>query len=158
MNLWCDELGLSVNPDKTRLAIFTIKMKFSGFFEPRLFGTTLHRSMFLKYLGASLVSQLTWKEPVDDKMGKAANSMWVCRKACGETFVLTPKVVHWFYVPIIKLSVTFASLVWWPGCQTSSAKRKLSGNQRLACLEISGAMHTTPTNTVEALISLPHWS
>jgi len=144
MNLWCDELGLSVNPDKTRLAIFTIKMKFSGFFEPRLFGTTLHRSMFLKYLGASLVSQLTWKEPVDDKMGKAANSMWVCR--------------NWFYVPIIKLSVTFASLVWWPGCQTSSAKRKLSGNQRLACLEISGAMHTTPTNTVEALISLPHWS
>ena len=48
-----------------------------------------------------------------------------------------------------------ASLVWWPGCQTASAKRKLRRVQRLACLEITGAMHTTPTNAVEALICLP---
>ena len=68
---------------------------------------------------------------------------------------LKPRVVHWLYVGIIRLSVTFASLVWWPGCQTASAKRKLSRVQRWACSRVTGAMRTTPTNAVEALICLP---
>ena len=71
------------------------------------------------------------------------------------TWGLKPRVVHWLYVAIIRPSITFASLVWWPGCQTASAKRKLSRFQRLACLGITGAMCTTPTNAVEALICLP---
>jgi len=31
-DLWCDELGLSVNPDKTGLVAFTRKRKLPGFF------------------------------------------------------------------------------------------------------------------------------
>ena len=37
----------------------------------------------------------------------------------------------------------------------ASAKKKLSRVQRLACLGLTGAMCTTPTNAVEALICLP---
>jgi len=126
-----------------------------GFFEPCLFGKTLQCSMSVTYLGVILDSCLTWKEHVDVKVKKAQNSMWACRRACGVTWGLKPRVVHWLYVAIIRLFVTFASLVWWPGCQTASAKRKLSRVQRLACLGITGAMHTTPTNAVEVLICLP---
>jgi len=64
-------------------------------------------------------------------------------------------LVNWLYVAIISPYVIFASLVWWPGCQTASAKRKLSRVQRLACLAITGAMRNTATNAVEALICLP---
>jgi hypothetical protein len=64
-------------------------------------------------------------------------------------------VVHWLYISIIRPSITFASLVWWSGCQMASAKKKLNKTQRLACLSITGAMFTTPTNAVEALICLP---
>ena len=73
------------------------------------------------------------------------------------TWGLKPRVVHWLYVAIIRPSDTFASLVRWPGCQTTSAKRKLSRVQRLACLWITGVMDPTPTNSVEALICLSHW-
>jgi len=52
----CDELGLEVNPDKTELVAFTRRRKLPGFFEPHLFGTTLHRSMSVKYLGVILDS------------------------------------------------------------------------------------------------------
>jgi ADP-ribose pyrophosphatase YjhB (NUDIX family) len=38
---WCDELGLSVNPDKTRLAAFIRRRELPGFFAPHFFGTTL---------------------------------------------------------------------------------------------------------------------
>jgi len=61
----------------------------------------------------------------------------------------------WLYVSVIRLSVTYASLVWWPGCQTASAMKKLSKIQRLACLGITGAVHTTSTHAMEALICLP---
>jgi len=65
--LWCGGLGLSVNPDKTGLVAFTRKRKLTGFFEPRLFGKTLQRSMSVKDLGVILDSHLTWKEHVDVK-------------------------------------------------------------------------------------------
>jgi len=63
-------------------------------------------------------------------------------------------VVGKFPNPVSGL-ITFASLVWWPGCQTASAKKKLSRVQRLACLGIMGVMRTLPTSAVEALICLP---
>jgi hypothetical protein len=89
------------------------------------------------------------------KVRKAHNLLWACRRAYGVTWGLRPRVAHWLYVPIIRLSITFASLVWWPGCQMASAKKKLSRVQRLACLGITEAMCTTPTNAVEAFICFP---
>jgi len=142
-------------PTKLGLLHSRKEKKLSGFSEPRLFGSTLHRSESVKYLGVILDSRLTWREHVDVKVRKAPNLSWDCRRAYGATWSLGPRVVHWLYVSIIRPSVTFASLVWWPGCQTASAKKKLSRIQRLACLGITGAMRTTPTNAVEALICLP---
>jgi hypothetical protein len=66
-----------------------------------------------------------------------------------------PRVVRRLYVTIVWPTVTFASLVWWPGCQTATAKRKLSKVQRLACLGITGAIRTTPMGAMEALVGLP---
>jgi hypothetical protein len=155
VELWYGGLGLSVNPDKTGLVAFTRKRKHMGLFEPRLFGKTLQRSTSVKYLGVILDSRLTWKEHMDAKLRKAQNSMLACRTACGAMWGLKPTVVHWVYVATIRPSVTFVSLVWWHGCQTARAKRKLSSVQRLACLGITRAMRTTPTNVMEALIGLP---
>jgi len=152
---WCGGLGLSVNPDKTGLVAFTRRRKLTGFFEPRLFGKNLQRSMSVKYLVVILDSCLTWKEHVDAKVKKAQNLMWACRRSCCVTWGLKPRVVHWLYVAIIRPSVTFASLVWWPGCQTASAQRKLSRIQRLVCLGITGATRINPTNAVEARICFP---
>jgi hypothetical protein len=152
--MWCDELGLSVNPNKTGLVPFTSRRKLPEFYE-RLFGTTLHRSMSVKYLGVILDSRLTWREHVDVKVRKAHNLLWACRRAYSVTWALTPRAVHWLYVSIVWPSVTFASLVQWPGCQTASSKKKLNRFQRQACLGMRGTMRTTPTNAVEALICLP---
>jgi len=110
--------------------------------------------MSVKYLGVILDSQLTGREHMDVRVRKAHNLLWACRRAYGVTWDLGPRVVHWLYVSSIRASITFASFVWWPGCQTASAKKKLRV-KRLACLGIIGAMHTTPTNAVEELICFP---
>jgi hypothetical protein len=41
VEIWCSEVGLSVNPDKTGLVAFTRKRKLQGFFEPQLSGVKL---------------------------------------------------------------------------------------------------------------------
>jgi len=92
---------------------------------------------------------------MDVKVRKAQNLLWACSRANGVAWGLRPRVVHWLYVSITTLSVTFASLVWWAGCQTASAKKNLSRIQKLAYLGMTGAMCTTPTKAVEALICLP---
>jgi hypothetical protein len=108
-----------------------------------------------KYLGVILGARLTWREHVDTKVSKACNMLWACRRACGVRWGLRPTVVYWLYNSFFRLSVTFASLVWWPGCETTRAKQQLSIVQRLVCLGIRGAMCITPTSAVEALVGLP---
>jgi hypothetical protein len=71
------------------------------------------------------------------------------------TWGLGPRGVHWLYVSIIRPSLNFASLVWWPGCQTASDKKRLSKIQRLACLGVTVSMSTIPTGALEALVCLP---
>jgi hypothetical protein len=53
---WCNEVGLSVNPDKTGLVAFTRKRKLQGLYEPRLFGVPLRLSRSVNYLGVILDS------------------------------------------------------------------------------------------------------
>ena len=114
--------------------------------------------MSVKFLLVILDSRLTWKEHVYGRVMKAHKSMQACRRACGVTWGLRPKMVHWLYVTIIRQYVTFASVVWWTGCQKANSKRKLSRIQRLVCLGMRGTMRTTTTNAVETFICLPHSS
>jgi len=152
---WCNEVGLTVNPDKTGLVAFTKKRKLQGFFEPYFFGARFSLSGSVKYLGVALDSWLTWREHVEVKVKKARNLLWACWRACEAGWGLGPRVVRWLYVAIVRSTVTFASLVWWPGCQMTTAKRKLSKVQTLACLGITGAIRMTPTCAMKVLVGLP---
>jgi len=155
VEIWCSEVGLSVNPDKTGLVAFTRKRKLHGVFEPRLSRVKLSLSGSVKYLGVILDSRLTWKEHVEVKVRKAHNLLWACRRASRMGWGLGLKVVHWLYVTIVPMTISFASLVWWPGCQMASTKNKLSKVQRLACLGITGSLRTAPTGAKEELVGLP---
>ena len=83
----------------------------------------LRRSISLKYLGVVLGSRLTWREHVDVKVRKFHKLLWVCRRAYDVTWGLGPTVAYWLHVSINRPSITFAFFVWWPGCQTASAKK-----------------------------------
>jgi len=64
----CGEVGLSVNPDKTEIVVFTRKKKDPGFTEADIFGINLHCSLSVKYLEVVLRSRLTWREHVNTKV------------------------------------------------------------------------------------------
>ena len=109
----------------------------------------------VKYLVVILDSRLTWREHSEVKARTAHNSLWGCRRACRMGWALRHKVVHWLYIIVIQPTISFASLVWWPGCQGASTNSKLSKVQILACLGITGAFRPTPTGAIEAHVGLP---
>jgi hypothetical protein len=78
---WCNEVGLTVNPDETGFLAFPKKRKLQGFFEPYFFGDRLSLSGSIKYLRVTLDSRLTWREHVKVKVKKAWNLLWACRRA-----------------------------------------------------------------------------
>jgi len=71
VEIWCSEVGLSVNPDKNGLVSFTRKRKLQWFFEPRFFGVKSSVLGSVKYLRVILDSWLTWREHVEVKVRKA---------------------------------------------------------------------------------------
>jgi hypothetical protein len=83
--------------------------------------------------------------------------MLASKRVCGRRWGLRSRVVSWLYASVVRPSITYASTVWWPGCETARAKHLLSFVQRLGCLGIMGAMRTIPTDVMEALVGLPRW-
>jgi hypothetical protein len=130
VEMWGDELGLSVNRNKSGLVAFKRRRKLPWFFEPHFFSMILCHCMLVKYLGVVLDLWLTWREHLDVKVRMAHSFLWACRRACGVTWGLRPRVDDWPHVSIVRPPITFAYLVWWPDCQRVSTEKKLSTLQR----------------------------
>lgn len=72
-----------------------------------------------------------------------------------ETWGLKPRVVYWIYTAVARHIVIYAVVVWWSKVKFETSKTELNKLQRMACLGITGAMRTTPTEAIEVLLGLP---
>nr|CAH7737751.1 unnamed protein product [Callosobruchus chinensis] len=152
---WCTETGLSVNPTKTELVLFSRRRKLEGFRAPTMYGRPLALSREVKYLGVILDSKLTWRSHVDRLVSRSTATFWKLRRAVGRTWGLNPNILQWIYTAIIRPRIQYGSVVWWPCVQKSIVARSLGRIQRLACMGITEAMRTTPTAALEILLGLP---
>lgn len=152
---WCKQSGLSVNPEKIKLILFTSKRPRDGLFNPTLTGKEVKFVSEAKHLGVTIDEKLTWQPHVELKIQKAINSFWAVKAAIGRTWGLSPKVLLWLYKAVIMPSFSYGSVIWWKASQQRTIKQKLDKLQRLACVAITGAFRTTPTRAMEALIDLP---
>lgn len=151
---WCESSGLRVNPKKSHLVAFTKRRNKDKLRKPILFGETINYSKEVKYLGIILDERLNWNSQLDKATEKAISSLWTCRRLAGKTWGMGPKVMYYMYTMIARPIATYAASVWWKKAQQRTAKTKLNGVQRLACLGITGAMHTTPTIAMEVLLGM----
>jgi len=63
-------------------------------------------------------------------------------------------VVTWIYTAIIRPMLTYAAIPWGPKGIQTTAIGKLYQIQRMACLNITGTMRTTPTEAMELITGL----
>lgn len=151
---WAKENGLGINPEKTELVLFTRKYKIETFRLPMIGDTQLKLSDRAKFLGIILDSKLNWKLNVDERIKKAYNALYACNKVIGKKWGLRPDMIYWIYQTVVIPVLTYGSLVWWPVVKKKYMITKLQKVQRTACLCITGALRSTSTEALEAILCL----
>ena len=151
---WCSSVHLKVNPAKTKLVLFTRKRNYNVR-ELSFFGSMLKVENTVKYLGVILDKKLDWKPHIEERSKKACMLYGQCRKVIGKKWGLRPKCIYWIYSMVIQPYLTYGSIVWWQKTELNSVKTKLNHLQRLVCLGITGALSSTPTAGMEALLGIP---
>lgn len=151
---WCNGCGLNINPAKTELVLFTRNTRLMEFRLPRLDGIELKLSESAKYLGIILDKKLNWNKNLEERRKKAYNALYGCKKCIGKNWGLKPQLVHWIYLTVVRPIITYGSLVWWKGTNTQKASISLQTLQRAACIGITGAFRTTPTDALNLILNL----
>ena len=146
---WACQNGLGVNPAKTELMLFTNEHKLPIFKTPALAGETLKISEYAKYLGVILDRKLNWSRNLNERIKKANNALYICKKCIGTNWGFSPKVCYWIYTSVVRPILTYGCLVWWKATDKRYLKNKLRSVQRLACLLISGALKSTSTDSLD---------
>ena len=140
---WGTRNGLTINPDKTEVVVFTLKRKWT--MGPiRLQESRKPIIDEVKYLGITLTKTLSWHRHIANKLEKAHRVMAQCRRVIGKSWGLNPRSAMWLYKMIVRPILAYGSLIWATGSLEAQNKKKLSSLQRSACLSVSGAMVTTP--------------
>lgn len=151
---WCVSSGLSVNPAKTGVVLFSNVRNYSLPSRLTLFGKCLDLVEDTKYLGVILDRKLNFGKHVTQKCQKAIRTLFQCRRAFGHNWGLSPKITSWIYTAMVRPALCYASLVWWPRVRVASMTVPLKKIQRLACICISGAIRTTALTALEVLLSI----
>ena len=151
---WCNDVGLSINPDKVNLVIFSRKKKRNGYKDPILFGKYIQPVKELKYLGIYIDQKLNWEKHLDYITEKAMASLFICKRIVGSKWGLKPRMMYWVYTAIV------GAQVWYKKCFMMRCGRKVTHTklqkvQRLALLMITGASKSSPTDVLEAITNIP---
>ena len=151
---WAVKEGLNISPHKTAMVPFTNRRKIEGLGPLKLHGKDIKLLDEIKYLGVTLDSRLTWNQRLQKTIRKTQTTFAVVRRTCGKKWGLRPSMVHWLYTRVIRPSILYGVLVWWPKVIQKTTKTQLGRIQRMACLAITGAMKSTPTAAMEVLLNL----
>ena len=154
VQLWCDQKGLRANPDKSVVMHFTRKVTKGPIRALKLFGKELNVSKEVKYLGLNQDTKLNWNKHLNKAIDRAKTSLMMARRTCSQSWGLQPKLMLWLYTAVIRPSITYGALLWWPKVQQESAKAKLTSLQRLATICTTGAMRSTSSIILEAILNL----
>jgi hypothetical protein len=145
---------LSVNPNKTVVIPFTRKRNIKRLKEITLFSKTIQLSSEVKYVGITLDKGLTCQKQLDMVSTKPISLL----NMQGHIWVnlgTETKVIYWIYTAVVRPIVTYATTIWWLRVKLKTSQAELSKLQRMACLEIKGAMRTAPPAAMEVLLGLP---
>ena len=70
------------------------------------------------------------------------------KKVIGHKWGLQPYMTHWLYIAVIRPIVLYGVVVWWPILNVGTHLKNLRRVQRQACICISEAFSTTPTDAL----------
>ena len=151
---WSKKNDLTIHPDKTNMVLFTKKNKTNGWIPPKIGNQTIPLQPSFKYLGVTLDSKLNFKEHIKLKCESTTRSFFQTKQAIAGNWGLSPKIIKWVYITVIRPRISYAAVIWWERSIFTQAKAILQKTQRLVTVSITGAMKTTPTIALDSITGL----
>jgi hypothetical protein len=155
VNRWCQRNGLKISPEKTELVLFTKKRSRAGMQPITIGNNTLELRNEVKYLGIVLDEKLSFNSHIQQKCEKATRIVFQTRNAISKTWGFKPKIARWVYMTVVRPTLTYGAVTWWHRASIQTNRDKLSKVQRLAMLNVTRAMKTTPTGALEYITDIP---
>ena len=160
---WCDNNGLTVNPEKAEIVMFTTRRgkRTHGADQPAnsykiKFGDKIIEAKNeVKYLGVIFDKTLNWNAHVKHIAEKARIALFTCKQIIGKQWGLRPSMAHWIYTGIVRPILAYAAFSWWEKTLEVTTQKILSKLQHQACLMILNCSRSTPTASMEILLDLP---
>jgi ribonuclease HI len=151
---WCRITKLNVNPEKSNLMRFTKGKPRSSLKRITLHGKEIKQVDNTKYLGLHMDATLSWNSHIEKVINKGRRALWASKAMISRNWGLNPRQALWLYQQIILPRITYGSIVWWQKAQTATNAKKLQSFQRQALMIVTGAMRTTPSAALEALLNV----
>ncbi len=148
---WGHKNGLSFNPTKTTMVMFTKNRRRVPFPDVKLEGTVLKPQDSLKYLGVDIHRNLSWLNHITQRANKCKYLLHKCRSIVSSSWGLSPAKMDWIYKAVIRPKMTYGSVVWAHN-MGKVMNKKITHVQRLALLAMTQPLRSTPTAGLEALI------
>lgn len=155
LSKWANRCGLGVNSQKTELVLFRKGYTVPTFRLPTINGTALVLNEKAKFLGVILDSRLTWKANLEERTRKAQVAYFICQKAFGKTWGLTPKLVYWIFTAVVRPILMYGAAIWWPSLGADSNCRRLDRIARQVGIGITGALRSTASDALLSILSIP---
>ncbi len=151
VSAWGKENGLSFNPVKTSMVLFT-KRRWHRF-QPslQLEGSKLELQGSFKYLGVDIHRNLIWTQHIKERTNKCKFLLLKCRNLVGIRWGLSPDKLEWIHKMVIRPKLAYGSVVWATNMKMIS-RRRIRKVQRLSLLSIFRPLRSTPTAGMECMV------
>lgn len=150
---WCRKVGLNANPQKTTLVPFTRRLNFISL-PLEVEETPIKYATEVKYLGVILDQRLNWEAHMEHMYKKATRAIYISSSYCGRSWGVSSELMLSMYRTTVRPIMEYAAWIWWSKTDLKKSQNKLNAIQRLACLSVTGAMRSTPTAAMEAILGL----
>ncbi len=149
---WGSQNGLTFNPTKTSVVLFTKRRTTVQIERPLMMGgTSLQFSDSLKYLGIELHRSLSWTKHITSRTDKCKFLLMKCKNIISQKWGINPEKMDWIHKSIIRPKITYGSVVWAANL-TKADKDRLTKVQRKALLPITQPLRSTPTAGLENIL------
>jgi hypothetical protein len=155
---WGCEEGLTFNPSKTAVLLFSQKTSIKRDELPKLKlgGIELPYLKEVKYLGITFTDRLTWHKHIMQKIASCKKLLMMLCHSVDKEWGLSPDKMLWIWQTIVRPKLTYGCLLWSDASilNNSSIKSSLDQLQRLALSLTTSAMKSTPSKTLEIILGV----
>lgn len=154
---WCRETGLNINPSKSVVLKFRGEAKEFAVDEWRMFNEVIPVQQSFKYLGVIMDSKMSWKYQMDRVVERGVRTIGITNAMVTKKYGLNAKQALWIFKQIVLPRMLYGAIVWWhKAVGTKKNCMRLESVHRKALMLATGAVSSTPTAALEALLdSIP---